>query len=48
MLPTYQAPLGNMVTMAPPPLVQNHAKTCQGWGRHWRKKYQRTAGVSAH
>ena len=23
----YHAPLGNMVTMAPPPLVRNHAKT---------------------
>ncbi len=40
-------PMKNIVTMAPPPIVQNHANTWWEIVRHWQKKYWQIAGVSA-
>ncbi len=43
----YHAPFGNMVTMPPPCLAQNHAKTWTGRGRHQQKKLA-DSWISAH
>jgi hypothetical protein len=46
--PQPTSPPENIVTMAPPPLVQNHAETLLLLVVYWQIKYCQIAEVSAH